>query len=62
MGSRRKREARYAFAPELWKKLDIRDASSSRRITAGERGVALGLGKWTPTFRLRARGSYLGTC
>lgn len=34
------------FAPELWKKLEIRDASSSRRITAGERGAALGLGKW----------------
>lgn len=53
----------------LRKKLWIRDASSSRRITqaAGERGVALSLGKWfRPYITLRTAGvstslSYLGT-
>lgn len=45
--------ARYASAPKLCKKLWIRDASSSRRITAGERGVALSLGKWFRPYPCR---------
>lgn len=45
MWSGRKRQARYAFAPELWKKLQVRDASSSGRITAGAWVATLGLDK-----------------
>ena len=47
IGLGRKREARYASASELWKKLQIRDASRlDLRTTAGGRGpVAPSLGK-----------------